>query len=1176
MVRVITVHNFLGQNVTQIEEPTATCTATTNQSREMLLLALPTHCVEVWELMSSDVKLYTVFPTVDMINQMAHCAKGDYVVTLESKYLRDTVSNNHANRVTSNFVRIYVNWAAVKDQSQPMRARIAGRVTPSLNRPLNSLEMIELPLSVQPTLIACCQNTGNLLVASENSAILHEFKIETQQVSKMKFIDFEPRPWSLGFTFAPTHMEIVEDFIAIMDSTNLSVFRLTNSMYEDIDQLSSLASTNSSSVDKTSISTDSSLVENSLGNEDVLPQSANTKHKSVDQDCQSVTLENIDTVATSNAKPRDKKHKSTKRTIWSKLEINDLNKTKSSSNKNYIDWERLIYNEKDEMQRLIGQGVVDPASQQLTVSFPSISLERAGPGHAVSPFTLNSADVRIFIKTTSPDVGWSENYAIKNLLCLQINAGDNNVKVDGILEVFRSLVLKPLYVKKECNTTGVKKSMLKSDRYKHLQGVSCFVCTTQEGYLYHFSATSNGSLDATCLTTYPFTAPVHQVALEHTILHALTEAGLESYTLRLSHHIAKLSNCTDSVKMTCPSVTEPVSLIGLRPFLGIQRLLHTRSYIVLLAKADCSWTMYSLNLPKLENVYFDILNAAKNHKSSSPSTYRHLLEEAHALIRLAKDVSYNNGQHNEEFDDATHKNDLKLKNLYNQSCALLADYYIRSEIESDWDLCIPYYKMSGLKPSEVLSRKSSQDAPGLLTYLTDALLTMKSGSEADALFQGYNIIEIICKLEKVDLLKLIFGSPVLREYATEKLISLLLTHETDDTVKLALALLYIQADKQEQAEKALEPVSVQCIKQIVLERWELLFDVTAVKKRSPIIPTFSDFAGILMLMKNVTFADMLIQIIEDEGALSLHQIIQVFLEYLPSRVGRDGHNAAATLQVFLEKYLHNYLSSKTMMDWPPIINKNQIRSDFALVEAFKLLVRSYLGKLTQTKVYKTETKEDQEENDKEYFMFAKYRPSYLNKMPPYAKDYQRIFNTSDFKDLEKDFASESEKTIPKELFRLQSVLSCEFLPVECLHEVKQFLETQNIDGSLSLKTLCIHNTEEVTTLLMDNCPQAVVQYAKDKYTKDTEWKYLIELTRDKITASASQTELQVLYTQIMKEILNYLPHALPMKSLHRILPRDDMATFQRCTEMCNEIMHADHVKSLIMETGQQLLTTLKL
>lgn len=1079
MVRVITVHNFLGQNVAQIEEPTATCTATSH-GREMLLLALPTHCVEVWELMNSDVKLRTVFPTVDMINQMVHCTKGDYVVTLESKYLRENASNNHAGRAASNFVRIYVNWAMVKDQSQPMRARIAGRVTPSLNRPLNSLEMIELPLSVQPTLVACCQSTGNLLVATGSSAILHEFKVETQQVSKMKFIDFEPRPWSLGFTFAPTHMEIVEDFVAILDAANLSVFRLTNSMYEDIDQLSSRTSTNSSSVDKTStgsISTDSSLVDNvgsSLGQEDASLRG--TRRKSVDQDRRVAPENNEATVV--NTKAKDGKRKGTKGGTWCTLELSDLGRGKPSSNTNYIDWEHLVYNEEDELRRLIAQGIVDVASQPLTVSLPLISLERVGPGHAISPFVMNSPDVRIFIKTTSPDVGWSENYTIRNLLCLKIGSGNAGKMLDGMLEVFRCLTLRPLYVRRECNDTGAKRSMLRSDRYGHLQGVSCFVCTTQEGYLYHFSAAGNGSLDATCLTTYPFTAPVHHIALEHTVLHALTEAGLETYTLRLSHHIAKLFHYTDDIKaFSCPSVGEPVSLIGLRPFLGIQRLLPTRNYIVLLARADTSWTMYSLNLPKVENLYFDILNAAKNHKSSSPSTYRHLLGEAHALIRLAKDVSPSDGPDNEETDHVAHKSDLKLKNLYNQSCALLADYYIRSEVDAEWDLCIPYYRMSGLKPSEVLSRKSSQDAPGLLAFLTDALLTMKSGSEADALFQGCNIIEIICRLEKEDLLKLIFGSSVLREYATEKLISLLLTHEIDDTVRLALALLYIQADKQEQAETSLEPVAVRCIKRIALEHWELLFDVTAMRKRSPMIPTFSDFAGTLMLMKSTTFAEILIQIIEEEGMLSLHQIIRMFLEYLPSRVGRDGHNAAATLQVFLEKYLHNYFSARSMMGWS-MVNKNQIRSDFALVEAFKLLVRSYLGKLTQTRVYKAEGEEQSEENDREYFMFARYRPSYLGKMPPYAKDYQRILNMNDFKDLANYNSSDTEEIIPKELFKLQSVLSYEYLPVECSHEVKQFLETQNIDGGLSLRTLCMQSTEEVTSTLMDECPQAVVQYAK--------------------------------------------------------------------------------------------------
>ncbi|KAF3426523.1 hypothetical protein E2986_05895 [Frieseomelitta varia] len=1112
MVRVITVHNFLGQNVTQIEEPTASCIANAS-GHEMLLLALSTHCVEVWELMVSDIKLHTVFPTVDMINQMVHCTKEDYVVTLESKLSRDASINNHTGKTINNFVRIYVNWAMVKDQSQPMRARIAGRVTPSLNRPLNSLEMIELPLSVQPTLIACCQSTGNLLVASGNSAILHEFKIETQQVSKMKFIDFEARPWSLGFSFSPTHMEIVEDFISIMDKTNLCVFRLTNSMYEDIDQLSSLTSTNSSSIDKTSISTDSSFVENSnMANQDdnTILQGINSKRKSSSQDLHFIVSENNDSSGIST-KFKSRKHKSSKTSIWNKLETGDFRKIKSNNNDTVINLDHLLYNEKDELQKLIDQEVVDGNSQPLTINLPSISLERAGPGHTLSPFILNPSDIRIIIKTNSPDLGWSENYTIKNLLSLKIMAANN--KLDGSSELFSCSLLKPLYMRKECNNSCLKKSILRSDKYTYLQGVSCFLCTLQEGYLYHFSATSSNPTDATCLTTYPFTAPVNHVALEHTALHALTEAGLESYTLRLSHHVARMSNDIENLRVTCPSISEPVCLIGLRPFLGIQQLLHSKNYLILLAKAENSWTLYSLILPKLENLYYDILNAARNHKSSSPNTYRHLLGEAHALIRLAKDAVYNCSDIN-EFDDIANKNGLKLKNLYNQSCALLGDYYIRSEYESDWDFCIPYYKMSGLKPSEVLSRKSSQDAPGLVTFLTDTLFTMKSGSEADALFQGFNIVEIICKLKKPDLLILIFSSPVLREYTTEKLIHLLLLYETDELIKLALALLYIQAEKQEQAEKILEPVSALCIKRIV------------------------------------------------------------FLEYLPSRVGRDGHNAAMTLQVFLEKYLHNYFSTKLIID-SSVINKNQIRTDFALVEAFKLLVRSYLGKLTQTKVYKIENKENIQENC-DNFIFMKFRPHYLNGMPPYAKDYQKVLNVCDLKDLADIDKTDTEKTIPMELFKLQSVLSCDFIPNECLYEVKQFLETQEIDGSLSLKTLCTQNTEEATVLLMDNCSQAVVQYAKDMYTKDSEWKYLIEITQSKIATSNSRQELQCLYAQIMKGILNYLPHTLSLKSLHRVLPKDDVITFQKCSEMCNQIMHAEHVKSLIIETGQQLLSTLKL
>jgi len=51
---------------------------------------------------------------------------------------------------------------------------------------------------------------------------------------------------------------------------------------------------------------------------------------------------------------------------------------------------------------------------------------------------------------------------------------------------------------------------------------------------------------------------------------------------------------------------------------------------------------------------------------------------------------------------------------------------------------------------------------------------------------------------------------------------------------------------------------------------------------------------------------------------------------------------------------------------------------------------------------------------------------------------------------------------------------------------------------------------------------SLLSFFQDKYTKDTEWKYLIELTRDKIATLTTQQELQLLYTQIMKGKLNII------------------------------------------------------
>ncbi|XP_024941820.1 uncharacterized protein LOC112494509 isoform X2 [Cephus cinctus] len=84
MVRVIPVHNFLGQSVAQIDEPTAFCTAN-ESANELLFLALRTHCIEVYLLNNPDLKRLTTFPTVDLAEYILHCAKGEYIATMEAK-----------------------------------------------------------------------------------------------------------------------------------------------------------------------------------------------------------------------------------------------------------------------------------------------------------------------------------------------------------------------------------------------------------------------------------------------------------------------------------------------------------------------------------------------------------------------------------------------------------------------------------------------------------------------------------------------------------------------------------------------------------------------------------------------------------------------------------------------------------------------------------------------------------------------------------------------------------------------------------------------------------------------------------------------------------------------------------------------------------------------------------
>lgn len=100
----------------------------------------------------------------------------------------------------------------------------------------------------------------------------------------------------------------------------------------------------------------------------------------------------------------------------------------------------------------------------------------------------------------------------------------------------------------------------------------------------------NMSNEDNCISVYPFTAPVQKIVMEDYFLHALTETGLETYTLRSGHQLCRNLDVIDDVNVACPPVTDSICLVGLRPFLGVEQMLLCPNYLVLLTSSESSPT----------------------------------------------------------------------------------------------------------------------------------------------------------------------------------------------------------------------------------------------------------------------------------------------------------------------------------------------------------------------------------------------------------------------------------------------------------------------------------------------------------------------------------------------------------------------------------------------------------
>lgn len=181
--------------------------------------------------------------------------------------------------------------------------------------------------------------------------------------------------------------------------------------------------------------------------------------------------------------------------------------------------------------------------EKITVNLPSV-LKENSVIHKYSPFTFCEREMSAVMKGED-----SAPYCIENLIQLKIKPVliENAAQNAQVIEEFKCMVVKPLYI--EANLCGkeTKKGFLRSNYTNLLHSVVCMIATQQEGYLYQFCDADVQTNADNCIAIYPFTAPVYKLAMEDHLLHALTEVGLETYTLRTGHQLCRKLEVIDNV-----------------------------------------------------------------------------------------------------------------------------------------------------------------------------------------------------------------------------------------------------------------------------------------------------------------------------------------------------------------------------------------------------------------------------------------------------------------------------------------------------------------------------------------------------------------------------------------------------------------------------------------------------
>ncbi|KAJ7986208.1 hypothetical protein DPEC_G00337580 [Dallia pectoralis] len=593
------------------------------------------------------------------------------------------------------YLRAYTNWRYQAAEKTRVAVRLLGhflRGSSLHGAPKEQMEIIEIPLIERPQCVACCRLTGDLLVGCPKSLVLFSLKRQAFN-DKLSILDFE-RCLIFHLTgLSPHQVAICSGYIALQAELEVLVVKLES-----------------------------------------LPGAAFTL-KSADNKPQDHFLVPKDIITGAE---HDTDTEVKRESLAGNQELDDF----------------FIF---PKHQELLGERAKDCGVM--------VSLERTG---MESESRGNLTLAYVLYRRFAPDFFQGCSVEETHLHSLQLHHMFNSnqeVCAEG--------------------SRGVEPMC-----------VFCFFSLPSTGYVYSV----RGGVQM--ISAYQYPEKTQQAVLTDLFLHVITKNALQCFSVRCAAVAARAEDpYIDTTMKACPPITMEVCALRIQLFIGLKALCHNRHRIVLLTAADVEtredtekatrrntnrkssftkprdhsemghgWNLYVVNTVPTLQLYNEMVEYSKKYEETNPLSLSclHLLSEAHLLLRaLLLDPQFRSpvGQRQSSNQNLAHALEYEatdsmgsntdrttdhqaLQLAFQESSAQLGDCFSRSD-KRDCHLALPYYKMSGLFVTEVISRnRCLSSSPcgygkGFLFFLKHSLydetmeeLTMETANEVLDIFNA--------------------------------------------------------------------------------------------------------------------------------------------------------------------------------------------------------------------------------------------------------------------------------------------------------------------------------------------------------------------------------------------------------------------------------------------------------